>query len=224
MQQPTLTAQFLKFCTHFVEKQFKGFYYSTQESLGHHKRDMVVSHVERACVSLEQSRDQFEDALEKFKTIVPVEEGALEQKYHLLKRQYDFCQNKADEVTHRIKAIEEISAALFKEWEEELKQYNNRSLRSRSRRQLKAAKQQYARLIKNLSKAESKMQPVLAAFYDQVLFLKHNLNAQAIAALQHEFVMIGIDISQLIAVMEKSIAEANQFVSSLVEHKALPKT
>jgi hypothetical protein len=30
-------------------------------------------------------------------------------------------------------------------------------------------------------KAEQKIQPVLGAFRDQVLFLKHNLNANAIA-------------------------------------------
>jgi hypothetical protein len=63
---------------------------------------------------------------------------------------------------------------------------------------------------------------VLLAFKDQVLYLKHNLNAQAIAALRHEFIEIGIDISQLIHAMEQTIAEANQFVSTLVEQKALP--
>jgi predicted O-linked N-acetylglucosamine transferase (SPINDLY family) len=62
----------------------------------------------------------------------------------------------------------------------------------------------------------------LAAFQDQVLFLKHNLNAHAIAALRHEFIEMGVDISRLIEVMEKTIAEASQFVSILVEQKQLP--
>jgi hypothetical protein len=57
---------------------------------------------------------------------------------------------------------------------------------------------------------------------DQVLFLKHNLNANAIAALQQEFAEICFDISQLIQAMEKSIAEANHYVHILVEHKNQP--
>jgi len=107
------------------------------------------------------------------------------------------------------------------EWENELNEYTNRALRNSSKQQLKAARQNYARLIKAMHRAESKIQPVLAAFKDQVLHLKHNLNARAIAALQHELVEISIDISQLIYAMEQTIAAASHFVSALVDEKAL---
>jgi len=207
----------------FVKKRFDSLYYQSRESLlGHHKRDIVVIQVEQTCNSLINTRDQFEDALQQFKNIVNVPESSLELRYNLLQRQYDFCKSKSDDVSHRIAAIEEVSGSLFKEWEDELGHYSSRALRSKSRQQLKASKQQYSRLIKTMRKAESRIHPVLSAFKDQVLFLKHNLNAQAIAALQHEFIEIGIDISQLIEVMEMTINEASQFVSTLVEQKALP--
>jgi DNA-binding ferritin-like protein len=209
----------------FIKKQMDSLYYQSRESvLGHHKRDIVVIQVDQACNSLKSTRDQFEDALQQFKNIVNVGETSLAHRYKLLQRQFEFCKGRSDDVSYRIVAIEEVSISLFKEWEEELSQYNNRALRSRSRQQLKASKQQYNRLIKTMRKAESRIQPVLAAFKDQVLFLKHNLNAQAIAALQHEFVEIGIDISQLIEVMEITINEASQFVSTLVDQKALPSS
>jgi hypothetical protein len=95
-------------------------------------------------------------------------------------------------------------------------------LRTRSQQQLKKSRQQYQRLLRTLQTAEQRMQPVLSAFQDQVLFLKHNLNAHAIAALRHEFVEIGVDISRLIEVMEKTIHEASAFVSVLVDQKQLP--
>jgi hypothetical protein len=223
MNSNSLTAKLAAVITDFIKQKFKLAYYNTKESLGQHKRDLVVLHVEQACASLEQSRDQFEDTLDKFKTVICVPETSLEQKYKLLKRQYDFCQFRADDVANRIAMISEVSAALFAEWEAELKLYQSRTLRTRSHQQLKISKQHYARLLKSLAKAEAKIQPVLAAFRDQVLFLKHNLNAQAIAALQHEVMMIGLDISELIEAMEKTISEANQFVSVLVEQKALVK-
>jgi len=207
----------------FVKQRIDNLYYQSRESLlGHHKRDIVVIQVEQTCNSLKNTRDQFEDALQQFKNIVNVPETSLEHRYKLLQRQYDFCKNRSEDVSHRISAIEEVSQSLFKEWEDELGHYSNRALRAKSRQQLKASRQQYSRLIKTMRKAENRIHPVLSAFKDQVLFLKHNLNAQAIAALQHEFIEIGIDISQLIEVMEMTINEASQFVSTLVDQKALP--
>ena len=183
---------------------------------------MVVCHVEQACDSLQETKIHFEGALKRFKAIVIVDDTTLEYKYKLLQQQYDFCKAKADHVSCRIRAIEEVSHALFKEWEAELDEYSNRSLKARSRQQLRLSRQHYVRLIKSMKRAETKILPVLSAFKDQVLFLKHNLNAQAIAALENEFLEISIDMSQLIQVMEQTIFEANQFVARLIEQKALP--
>ena len=145
----------------------------------------------------------------------------ISDRYNLLNRQYQFCCSKSEQVSHRIRAIEQVSEALFNEWENELNEYSNRNLRNNSKRQLKEARQNYTRLIKAMRRAEHTISPVLTAFKDQVLYLKHNLNARAIAALQHEFIEISIDISQLILAMEQTLSEASQFVSILVDQKAL---
>lgn len=54
-----------------------------------------------------------------------------------------------------------------------------------------------------------------AAFYDQVLFLKHNLNARAIASLKGNVASIESDIAVLIREMEASIREANRFIDAM---------
>lgn len=213
----------INFLKAILNRRLRKAYYQSRESLlGHHKRDIVVMQVDQACHSLKDSRDQFVEALDKFKTLVHLPESSLEQRYQQLKRRYDVCRSKADSVSQKIQAVEEVSEALFAEWEAELDLYSNRALRARSQQQLKKSRQQYARLLKALQTAENRMVPVLAAFQDQVLFLKHNLNANAIAALRHEFVEIGVDISKLIEVMEKTIAEASQFVAILADQKQLP--
>lgn len=217
-----MTSHALKFIGGFLSKKIKSAYYNARESIGESKRSIVVYQVEQACLSLQETRDEFQDALERFKTLVNVQDTSLEHRYHQLNRQYQFCRAKSDSVSDRIRAIEEVSNALFAEWEKELNEYSNRALRNSSKQQLKIARQNYSRLIKALHAAEAKIQPVLSAFKDQVLFLKHNLNAHAIAALQHEFIVIAVDISQLIRAMELTIAEASQFVSVLVEPKSLP--
>jgi hypothetical protein len=206
----------------FLAKKCRHILYGAKESLGFHKRELVVSRVEDACGSLQETKVQFETALDKFKQFTHYDDSPLEQRYQILKHQFELSQAKANIVRERVLAIEEISEALFNEWQDELQQYSNRTLRAQSRQHLKTSRQHYGRLIKALCRAEAKIQPVLAAFKDQVLFLKHNLNAQAIAALQHELVEISIDISRLIQAMEYSIEEANYFVITLVDQKALP--
>jgi hypothetical protein len=218
-----LMAYAVSFIRRLFLKQIKSVYYNARESIGgDHKRAIVVHQVEQACVNLRETRNEFEDALQRFKMLVNVNDALLEHRYHQLNRKYQFCRAKSEAVSARIRAIEEVSEALFAEWEKELNEYSNRALKNHSKQQLKLARQNYARLLKSLRTAEAKIQPVLSAFKDQVLYLKHNLNAQAIAALQNEFVVIGIDIAQLIQAMEQTIAEASSFVAMLSERKALP--
>ncbi|MGR8933448.1 MAG: DUF2959 domain-containing protein [Gammaproteobacteria bacterium] len=205
-----------------ISKRYRHAYYRTKESLGQHKRDIIVYRVEEACDNLQETREHFEDALERFKALTHFKGGTLEHRYYALKRQFELSQVKTQTVSEKIRAIEEVGEALFLEWESELNQYSNRTLRAYSRQQLKETHKHYERLMKAMYLAEAKIHPVLTAFRDQVLFLKHNLNAQAIAALRHELVEIGIDIATLIAAMEKSINEASRFVAVLAERKALP--
>jgi len=68
-----------------------------------------------------------------------------------------------------------------------------------------------------MRRAEDKMDPVLVVFLDQVLFLKHNLNAKAIASLQDELVAVEEDVALLVKDMEESIAEAEWFISTMTE-------
>ena len=66
-----------------------------------------------------------------------------------------------------------------------------------------------------MKRAEGKLEPALQPLRDQVLFLKHNLNAAAISSLQSEAVKIQSDVASLIAEMQKSIDEADKFISSM---------
>jgi len=48
-----------------------------------------------------------------------------------------------------------------------------------------------------------------------VLFLKHNLNAQAIASLGAQVGEIDSKVQDLVREMEASIAEANEFIAAM---------
>jgi hypothetical protein len=190
-------------------------YYNTMEKLGYHKRDLMVDRVQEARDAQEEAKEQFESALEKFRSVVKVDGGKLEEKYDLLKAEYDKSKSKADAMSERINSVENVAKALFSEWELELNQYTNASLRKSSKTKLTKTRRQYTQLINAMKKAERKIAPVLLAFNDQVLFLKHNLNARAIGSLKSELISVEADVASLVREMEASITEANAFISAL---------
>jgi len=193
----------------------KSTYYSTMEKLGYHKRDLLVTRVQDARDAQEQAKKQFESALEQFAAVVGFEGGELEKTYNRLKTEFEHSQEKAKAVHKRIQDVQEVAKALFREWERELDDYTNPNLKNLSQERLKQTQERYARLIETMQRAEARIDPVLAAFSDQVLFLKHNLNAQAIASLESELVSVKTDVSALLTAMEASIAEANDFIKAM---------
>ncbi len=187
-------------------------YYNTLEQFGVHKREILVDRVDAARDSQVEAKEQFQTALEKFRSVVDFDGGNLEKTYNELNRELERSESRAGEVSERIDAIEDVADALFREWEQELDQYSSASLRGQSERQLRATKSQYNDMLAVMRKAESRIQPVLNPFRDQVLFLKHNLNAQAIASLQGEVAIIEADVAGLIADLEAAIAAADEFM------------
>lgn len=190
-------------------------YYSGLEKMGIPKRDVMVFRVEKARDSQQETKEQFKSALEKFTAVTQFKGGDLESTYNKLNKEYEASVSKADEVKKRITDIEDVSQALFTEWENEITQYSSLSLKQSSQEKLSATKKQYQQLIAAMKKAESKIQPILTVFKDQVMFMKHNLNAQAIASLKNELGSIKSDVTNLVAAMELSINEANSFIKTM---------
>jgi hypothetical protein len=192
-------------------------YYKTMEKFGYHKREILVDRVEDGRNAQQEAKEQFKSALEKFSAVVNFRGGELEEKYEELKAELENSESKAKAVRENITDIEDVAEALFEEWESELGQYSNDKLRRASEQKLDETRQRYSRLIGAMKRAEVKIQPVLSAFRDQVLFLKHNLNAQAVASLHDELASVEADTASLIKEMEASIAEADAFIQAMAK-------
>ena len=195
-------------------------YYGAMEKFGVHKRDLLVKRVESARNSQLDAKEEFQSALEQFASVVEFDGGELEDKYNRLNRSYENSKAKAEKVYDKIQSVESVAEALFEEWEDEAKAYQSTNLRRRSEAKLKATKNRYQKLISSMHRAESKIDPVLVALRDQVLFFKHNLNARAIASLQGELDSVETDIYKLIREMQTAIDEANSFIDAMKINQA----
>ena len=186
-----------------------------KEQFGYAKREQLVDGVQKARDAQEDAKEQFASALEEFIAVTRVDGGELEATYKRLQRELERSEDRAETVRDRIDSVERVGGALFREWEQELSEYSSESLRASSREQLEATRRRYDELLAAMHRAESKMEPVLVAFNDQVLYLKHNLNARAIASLESTVGELEQEIGVLIRDMEASIAEANAFIDSM---------
>ncbi|QDZ89294.1 DUF2959 domain-containing protein [Shewanella decolorationis] len=194
-------------------------YYGAMEKVGYHKRDIMVDRVKAAKESQEDAQKEFSSALEEMQALLNHDGGNLEKAYNKAKDEYESAQSAADDVSNRINKVEDVAEALFDEWQAEIGEISKASLRRNSETKLKETRRSYEQLMKTMRRAESKMPPILTAMKDNMLYLKHNLNAQAIGAIKGEFASLQTDISGLIKEMNKSINESSKFIEALENAK-----
>ena len=190
-------------------------YYAAWEKFGKHKRDLLKDNVEKVRDDQQAAAEQFKDALTRLKELYGFQGGDLEKIYNRLNADYQRSSEQAETVRNRIQKVEQISSDLFKEWEQEIASIQSPNLRASSREKLVETRSKYQSLHTAMKRAERSMEPVLAQFKDQVLYLKHNLNAQAIGALKGEVTDIEQEIGKLIKEMNVAIAEADSFIRTL---------
>jgi len=190
-------------------------YYKTMESFGIEKRDILVDRVEEARDAQDEASEQFADALDQFRSVVAFDGGDLEEVYDRLNTEYERSEAEAEQVSDRVDSVESVAEDLFAEWQKELDQYTRADLRRNSESLLRDTRGRYKQMMQAMRRAERSMEPVLEAFRDQVLVLKHNLNAQAIGSLRNELGSIERDTARLISEMQKAIAEADAFIQSM---------
>ena len=70
-----------------------------------------------------------------------------------------------------------------------------------------------------MQKAERTIDPALASLKDNVLYLKHNLNALAIASLKSELSTVNKDVTTLIEAMQTAINESSAFIDQMKNNR-----
>ncbi|NLS13670.1 DUF2959 domain-containing protein [Vibrio sp. SM6] len=190
-------------------------YYSAMEKVGYHKREIMIDRVEAANESQQEAQQEFQSALEALSALTQFDGGELETVYQKINSKYESSEQAAEDVRERIAAIEDVSNALFDEWQQELELYTNAKLRRASEQKMRDTKASYQTMLRAMTRAEDKMTPVLNTLRDNTLYLKHNLNAAAIGSLKGEFSDLEHEIAQAITQMNAAIAESAKFIQTL---------
>ena len=185
------------------------------KKLGKEKRDILVNRILDGKKAQEQAADQFKTALEAFVEVTKFDGGELEKSYKKLNKELERAEDRAKKVSDQIESIDKVARDLFKEWEKEISEMSNGRLKTESNRLLSDSRSRHEQLIRQMQASEKKMQPVLTAFRDQVLFLKHNLNSKAIGSLKKSAIEIDNEVGLLIKEIEKSNQQADKTIAGL---------
>jgi hypothetical protein len=153
--------------------------------------------------------------MEKFQELTGFQGGSLEKNYKELNGQYEKAADSAQKLHDRIDSIDQVSSDMFKEWQKEIDGMDNRKLKQQSADMLRQSRLQEATYLKSMRLTEARMTPVLKAFQDQVVFLKHNLNARAIGSLKGTSARISTDVDVLMTQIDGSMAQADALIHSL---------
>ena len=215
MQTTTAARMGLLFSLCLILSACESTYYNTMESFGVHKRDIFIDRIEDVQAAQQEGQEQFKSALEQFKSVAAFDGGDLEDQYNTLNDEYEDSVDAAERISNHIEKVESVSEALFDEWQREIGEYSNSKLRNASKQQYRETLSEYKKLLGSMRRAESSMEPVLVNFKDNVLFLKHNLNARAIRSLKGGLSNINEDVSTLIKKMEISIKQSDAFIRNL---------
>jgi len=191
--------------------------YEALEQVGVYKRDILVDRVEDARDSQADTREEVLAAYEELNILIGEEGGELERQYKRLDRKVERSKDAIEELDDHLAAIDEVSTDLFEEWEEELAQYNSATLRADQERKLRESRRQFTSLRQRMQIARDRVDPVVAVLNDNVLYLKHSLNARALDALRGEATALEGKVDALIADMQVAIDEANAFINRMRE-------
>lgn len=190
-------------------------YFAAMEKVGYAKRDILSSRVKSARDAQEEAKKEVVSALDQFAKTVNFAGGELESQYRRMAGKLEDSEDAAKKVRARIADVQSVGDALFSEWRQELAQYSSAELRRRSEDQLRQTRARYDQMIGAMKQAESRLEPALRPMRDQVLFLKHNLNARALASLKGEVTRVDAEVGRLVDEINRATAEANRFVNEL---------
>lgn len=202
-------------CAGKIEEGIKDAKYGAYEMIGYEKRDLFKKEVKSVKNNQEDSQEAFEDALERLQKFYAFKGGRIEKEYNKLKNSYENSLEESHDLSNSIQKLDTVAHDLFIEWKKEIKEITSPDLRKKSSAKLNETRKKYKILYDALKNSEKRMSPLLVKIKDQVLYLKHNLNAGAIEGLRNEGERIQKDIEKLIGEMKDANKEADKFIKTL---------
>lgn len=192
-------------------------YYKMWEALGREKRDLLTSEIKQTRESQSKLQTEFVATFERIKKEYTFEGGEVENTYRALSKDYKALDERRNSVTKHVEKVDALAEDLFEEWRKEANDMNDTSLRSQSLTKLEQSQAKFAEVAQKYAGMLEVVNGSLKRLHDHVIFMKHNLNAQALGALKRELHAMQPELDRLVAEINRSIALASEFEGDLAD-------
>lgn len=187
-------------------------YYKSWELLGKEKRELLSSKMSALNEDQTEAKEEFANVLEEIRSKYSFKEGNLENTYDRMSSNYNDMNEEVEDLGSQIEDVESIAKDLFEEWKAEAKEFTNKDYERTSLQKLRVTRANFNEVLKESEATEKAMQKVLAKFHEQVIYVKHNLNAKAVGRLASELQNIQEVMRKLIQQINSSIQKADRFI------------
>jgi len=149
--------------------------------------DDLVSRVERVYVASEVAKERVESAIEKLQAITaPGFQGQAVPAYERLMTAIELAETHAAELGDSVAYMKEGGAPIFEQWTTDLEAFTNPAMRRRSLTRLVATRERYDAISTAADPALSAYNSLVKSLRDHALFLRHDLNAASLAAINED--------------------------------------
>jgi len=190
-------------------------YFQLMDKAGIPKRQILVNRVQDARDAQIKARYAFSRANDRYQAALHPSGNAPAITAEELAKAYADSDKAAKAVPPRVDIVQHVGDALFSEWKSELGQYRDANLAATSRAEYETSHRQYLALLAQMRTTQQQVQPALDALNDELLFIKHQSNAQAISGLKDSERTIPGNIGPLLIDMQRSIDQAGTFLQRL---------
>jgi hypothetical protein len=144
-------------------------------------------------------------------------DGAEDRKklYKNLQKEMENTEKRRAKIQEEAAKMSAEADTLFKEWANSAAAIENPDLRKKSEDRLATTKASYADIGTVGQKAGDLYGPFMKALQDQVTYLGHDLNPEAVASLKPEASKLNVDASKLVQAIDETIATANTNIGAL---------
>ena len=177
--------------------------------------EQLIKKANAGVESINDTKLQLQKTMEAYNAVLLPDVKDRRDAYKKLQKEVATTEKKRAVVSTRNGEMNVEAGRLFKNWEGSTAAIQDPELRQRSQQRLGQAKARYSEIETNGQGAARLYTPFMKALQDQVTYLGHDLNPEAVATLKPEADKLNAQAKELYSAIDKTTAAANNNISQL---------
>jgi len=165
--------------------------------------------------AIAETKQQLAKTMDVYNALMAEDAKDRKKLYADLKKQMGNTEKRRSQIAEQATSMKSEAEALFRQWAESAAAIENAELRARSEERLEATKTSYAEIDTVGRKAADLYHAFMKDLQDQITFLGHDLNPEAVASLGPEAEELNEKADTLMRRIDDTIRTANERIGAL---------